>query len=159
MHIGFLLNHKPLIHIPSNNLPTTNYPPTTHRKIFILQNKHSWENKTISVFYVFDEYNLSFITLNICKSKLTEDLMFILQVLNVSRSSHWRCSIKKGVLRNFAKLRGKHLCQSLFFNKVAGISPATLLKQRLWQRCFPANFSKFFNNTSVRMLLCFLGLI
>ena len=78
MHIGFLLNHKSLIHIPSNNLPTTNYPPTTHRKMFILQNKHSWENKTISVFYVFDEYNLSFITLKICKSKLTEDLMFIL---------------------------------------------------------------------------------
>ena len=26
---------------------------------------------------------------------------------------------KKGVLRNFAKLTGKHLCQSLFFNKVA----------------------------------------
>ena len=25
-----------------------------------------------------------------------------------------------GVLRNFAKVTGKHLCQSLFFNKVAG---------------------------------------
>ena len=28
---------------------------------------------------------------------------------------------KKGVLRNFAKFTGKHLCQSLFFNKVAGL--------------------------------------
>ena len=28
--------------------------------------------------------------------------------------------MKKGVLRNFAKFTGKHLCQSLFFNKVAG---------------------------------------
>ena len=27
---------------------------------------------------------------------------------------------EKGVLRNFAKSTGKHLCQSLFFNKVAG---------------------------------------
>ena len=26
----------------------------------------------------------------------------------------------KGVLRNFAKFKGKHLCQSLFLNKVAG---------------------------------------
>ena len=26
----------------------------------------------------------------------------------------------KGVLRNFTKFKGKHLCQSLFFNKVAG---------------------------------------
>ena len=31
------------------------------------------------------------------------------------RSSHWRCSLIKGVLRNFAKFTGKHLCQSLFF--------------------------------------------
>ena len=30
------------------------------------------------------------------------------------------CSVKKGVLKNFAKLTGKHLCQSLFFNKVKG---------------------------------------
>ena len=28
---------------------------------------------------------------------------------------------KKGVLRNFAKFTGKHLCQRLFFNKVAGL--------------------------------------
>ena len=35
------------------------------------------------------------------------------------KSSHQRCSIKKGVLRNFAKFTGKRLCQSLFFNKVA----------------------------------------
>ena len=37
------------------------------------------------------------------------------------RSSHRRCSIKIGVLKNFAKFTGKHLCQSLFFNKVAGL--------------------------------------
>ena len=30
---------------------------------------------------------------------------------------------KKGVLRNFAKFTGKHLCQSLFFNKIAGLRP------------------------------------
>ena len=28
---------------------------------------------------------------------------------------------KNDVLRNFAKFTGKHLCQSLFFNKVAGL--------------------------------------
>ena len=30
-----------------------------------------------------------------------------------------RCSVKKSVLRNFAKFTGMHLCQSLFFNKVS----------------------------------------
>ena len=48
---------------------------------------------------------------------------------------------KKGILRNFAKLTGKHLCKSLFFNKDP--RPATLLKKRLWHRCFPLNFVKF----------------
>ena len=36
-----------------------------------------------------------------------------------NRRSHWRCSVKKDVLRNFAKSTGKHLYRSLFFNKVA----------------------------------------
>ena len=27
---------------------------------------------------------------------------------------------KKGIIKNFAKFTGKHLCQSLFFNKVTG---------------------------------------
>ena len=35
------------------------------------------------------------------------------------RSNHRRCSVKKGGLKNFLKFTGKHLCQSLFFNKVA----------------------------------------
>ena len=52
-----------------------------------------------------------------------------------TRSSHQRCSMKIGALRNFAKFTGKHLCQSL--------RPATLLKKRLWYRCFPVNFAKF----------------
>ena len=53
-----------------------------------------------------------------------------------------RCSVTKGVPRNFAKLTGKYLCPSLRFNNIAS-RPATLLKQRLWHRCFPANFAKF----------------
>ena len=35
----------------------------------------------------------------------------------LSRSSHRRCFVRKVVLRNFAKFTGKHLRQSLFFNK------------------------------------------
>ena len=49
----------------------------------------------------------------------------------------------KGVLRNFVKFTGKHLCQSLFFNKVAGLRPAALLKKRLWHRYFLVNSEKF----------------
>ena len=61
----------------------------------------------------------------------------------ICRSSHQRCSMKKNVLRNSAKFTGKHLCWSLFFNKVAGLRPASLLKKRFWHRCFPVNFAEF----------------
>ena len=47
---------------------------------------------------------------------------------------------KKGVLRNFTKFIGKHLCQSLLFNK---LQVSTLLIKKIWQRCFPVNFVKF----------------
>ena len=39
------------------------------------------------------------------------------------RSSRPDVFYKKGVLGNFAKFTGKHLCQSLYFNKVAGLRP------------------------------------
>ena len=45
------------------------------------------------------------------------------------RSSHKRCSIKKGVLKNFAILTGKHLCWSLFLIKLQAWRSATLLKR------------------------------
>ena len=55
------------------------------------------------------------------------------------RISHQRCSMKKG------------------------LRPATLLKNRIWYRCFPVNFAKFLRTpflqkTSGRLLLCFMAL-
>ena len=38
-----------------------------------------------------------------------------------ARSSRKEVFCKKGVLGNFAKFTGKHLCQSIFFNKVADL--------------------------------------
>ena len=66
--------------------------------------------------------------------------------MTVPKSSQLRCSIIKDVLRNFATFTGKHLCQSLFFNKVAGLTPATLLKERLWHRCHPVNVGEISKN-------------
>ena len=37
------------------------------------------------------------------------------------RSTRPEVFCKKGVLKNFAKFTGKHLCRSLFFNKVTGL--------------------------------------
>ena len=44
-----------------------------------------------------------------------------------SLSSRQEVFCEKGVLRNFTKFAGKHLCQSLFFNKVAGLRPQAKL--------------------------------
>ena len=38
-----------------------------------------------------------------------------------------RYSLRKGVVRSFAKFTGKHLCQSLFYDKVVGW-PAKFLR-------------------------------
>ena len=51
-----------------------------------------------------------------CFSPLT---WFSLVVCSTSRSSRSDMFCKKGVLKNFPKFTGKHLYQSLFFNKVA----------------------------------------
>ena len=58
-----------------------------------------------------------------------------------NRSSRPEVFCKNGALKNLAEFTGKHLCQSPFFNKVAGLRP--LLKKRLWHRCFPVNFASF----------------
>ena len=57
---------------------------------------------------------------------------------------------KKGDLKNFTKFTGKHLCQSLFFNKVAGLRPATSLRKKLWHRCFTVNFVKLLRTTFLK---------
>ena len=62
--------------------------------------------------------------------------------MSEDRSSRPEVFRKIGVLRNFTKFTGKHLCQIHFFNKVARLRLVTLLKKRLWHRCFPVNFVK-----------------
>ena len=49
--------------------------------------------------------------------------------------------MKKGVLRNFAKFTGKPLCQSLFFNKVAGLRLAEHLQTTASDICCPCHWS------------------
>ena len=67
----------------------------------------------------------------------------------VCRSSYPKAFCEKGVLKNFAKCKGKHQCWGLFFNTVAGLRPATLLKMRLRHRSFPVNFAKILRACSL----------
>ena len=56
---------------------------------------------------------------------------------------------KKGVLRNFTKFLGKHLSQSLFFNKVAGLRPQAynFIKKESLPQVFSCEFCKISKNT------------
>ena len=51
--------------------------------------------------------------------------------------------MKKGVLGNFTKFTGKHLCQSLFFNKVAGLRP---IKKETLAQVFSCEFYEISKN-------------
>ena len=76
-------------------------------------------------------------------------LNFLIHLLSFLKKQPLELFCNKGVLRNFAKFTGKHLYQSIFFDKVAGIRPATLLKKRHWHRCFLVNFAKFLRTPSL----------
>ena len=49
--------------------------------------------------------------------------------------------------RNFAKFKGRHLCESLFFNHVAVLRPATLLKKETLAQVFSCEFCENSYNT------------
>ena len=97
------------------------------------------------------------ISLTFFSSSLSFDccvlIFFVFCISSNNKSSHWRCSVKKDVLRNFAKFTEKHLCESLFFNKVSDLRAAILSKKRLWHRCSPVNFAKFLRTTFLQNTL------
>ena len=83
---------------------------------------------------------------------LTKNEKFINQMKNIFRSSHPAVCCKKGCLKNVTKFTRKNLCQSLFFNKVAGLRPEILFKKSLAQ-VFSCGFCEFFKNTySIELL-------
>ena len=57
-----------------------------------------------------------------------------------NRSSHRRCSVRKSVLKNFAKLTEKLLCQSFFFKKVTGyiIQRKVVCILKTYESCRPS---------------------
>ena len=71
------------------------------------------------------------IDINFGTVSYTASVLNNLDVTIQSSSSGPEVFCKKGVFRNFIKFTGKHLCQSLFFNKIAGLRPQTLFKKRL----------------------------
>ena len=92
-----------------------------------------------SVFYHFVGLSLKKLILS-CTMLKNEQTMDIFST--ILRSSRPNLFCEKGVLRTFANFTGKHLRQTLFFNKVAG-NACNFIQKRLWRKCFPVKFAKF----------------
>ena len=54
-----------------------------------------------------------------------------------------KCSVEKVFLQISQNSQENTCARVSFFDKVAGLRPATLLKKRLWHRYFPVKFVKF----------------
>ena len=67
--------------------------------------------------------------------------------LECQGSSRPQVFCKKGFPRNFAKFTGKHLCQSLYFNKVRSLRPGTLIKIETLAKVFSCEFCEISKNT------------
>ena len=60
---------------------------------------------------------------------------------------------KKDVLKNFANFTGRHLCWSLFFNKVTGLRACSFIKKGLQHRCVPVKLAKFYEHLEELLLI------
>ena len=100
------------------------------------QDSSSWTSETSENVYLF-VFISSFVSFK---------YIYFFDVARNHRSSGPEVLCKKGVPRNFAKFTGKHMCQSLFFNKVGGLRLATSLKRDLAQ-VFSCEFCEVSKNT------------
>ena len=86
-------------------------------------------------------YQLSFV--QFCLILLPYPIVPLISAI-LHRSSHQRCSVRKGVLRNFAKFTGKRPCQSLLLNKVGACNS---IKKETLAQVFSYEFCKSSKNT------------
>ena len=72
----------------------------------------------------------------------------------------WRCSVKKMFLEILQNSQENTRARVSFLIKLqARPRPATLLKKKLWHRCFPVNFAKFLRTTFLTKHLWWLHLL
>ena len=90
-----------------------------HSYARILQKKHQFI-LCLRVPYMFQDCGLITRVQEVCEKTTFVYCHTTWLLGRTFRTSHRRCSARKGVLSNFAKFTGKHLCQSPILSKVAG---------------------------------------
>ena len=74
------------------------------------------------------------------KSKCASDIwLFLLKMQKPPSEVFYKkaCSLK------YRKIHSKTPLPESLFNKAAGLRPSTILKKKLWHRCFAVNFAEF----------------
>ena len=99
-------------------------------EMFVCLHKHN-RNLKIDYFYFPIKINC---LIYILFSLVTRNIFLLSKKLFTYKSSHRRCSVRKGSLRNFAKFTGITCDRVSFLIK---------FKKRLWHRCFSVSFPKF----------------
>ena len=120
-------------------------------KHWVYQNM-SWDNSLQLMKFKREEAATGGVLKNSCSQKISQNsqkktcarcfcefceifknISFTEHLLTTAWSSYLKVVSKKAILKIFAKFTGKHLCQSVFFNKIA---IANLFKKWLWYKCF-----------------------
>ena len=65
------------------------------------------------------------------RNEIDKSLRRLRFLIEIPRSSKREFSLKKMFLKTLQNSQNSHLCQSLFFNKVAGLRAVSLFKKRL----------------------------
>ena len=142
---------------------------TTSRNLKYQFKSYHWEKLTFSKLWfskfkkfasraVFEELQFTRIPLNFktscCNLKMgglaAKKSIWVFYYFDFDRSyrkSRPEVLCKKRCFRNFEKFTRKHLCQSLFFNNVAGPRSAILLKKETLAQVFSCEYCKIPKNT------------
>ena len=147
--MGYLIIKLSREEMKSNNNPwltkgilkSINQKNAVYRKFIRAKNYHSKEIYHLELKQYKSMIN-SFTRIN--KSKYYKIFFSKLKTNSKqARSSHRRCSVRKGVLRNLAKFTGKHLYLSPFFNKEA----FNCIKKETLAEVFSCEICKISKNT------------
>ena len=128
-HLSYILFHKYI------------YTARFYKKdLFLKTSQYSQEKTSLSRSIITFIYYKTVCPFNIFHSHKAMSMT----VSKTIRSSRTEVFSKKGVCRNFSKFTRKHLCQRLFFNKVAGLRP---VKKETLAQAFSCEFCKISKNT------------
>ena len=127
---------------------STNSVKTKRLKLIkIRENKRNdkcFNNRGYSLFFLMGIFlNHLWLIPNILKWQDCKIFTKLVPSQTLLRSSHWRCSVKKGAFKNLRKFTGKHLCWSHFSIKSHALRPATSLNSDSNTDVFQWNLPNF----------------